>query len=312
MKRTSFIIIAIASCNLSIAQTQTPFAISKATTDACSRYFADRSIDPVRSKLPIGLNSVATDAMKANEKKPNALEINALKAFDVARVNCGLYIEIDLSKWLGRDPDLESAESNDANLTVLKGGKITYAEYFRLVQKASDDIQASANKAYQAHISENLMRDWISKNEAQYGSSTLWPPLVNDLLAITRQIDAKGFTPKDGESAIAQRWSKFTNDLSAANTPKPVALNCTIKPTDVYGIFGQLPTHDITLTLDYAKSQVNGILSSFSQTLITWKFGSGSEEREYELNRLSGSIRITPKTGLQFSGHCTQVTAAQF
>ena len=288
--------------------------VTHETYVACVNEFANKKLDPIRSKIPFWLLNGATDAMQKNFNIPTKEEKIALKAYLNASITCDTLTTADILKndeKKQHETNLRKVESLKEELQPLIDGKITYAEYLRRQDKKGEKALKSMgfdpNEFTQKPIDpkryQNFVESWLGQYKANYPANSPWWTLYYYAIGIAKDVDKGKMSDENAAKLIEEKRLKVNQEMAALTAPKVVNLNCSV--TSSGG-----SQNEIALTIDYTNMQVNGFKAEFYENEIRWTVPDPvNPDSHFTLNRLSGFVSGgTYQSSNLVTGHCTQAT----
>jgi hypothetical protein len=292
--------------------TATQWALIRKATDACHQLYSDSKLAPLLGKVPIPDDAAVTDAMLQLNRKPNAAELNALRAYGATKVQCKRLSAGAFEQMGSEGQDIAAKidkEKPDADTILLTEGKLTFADYDARVKDGRDRADAAWKQSQddaKAQVAERQRRDveaWHAQALATCASDTECTNTANryrDHAVACIRGDQQGCDAKAQDQAAIDRWNESKrNQASMAQT---ILLTCTVT----------VPGHGQTepvLQVDLKNSKVNGI----DATITDAQFGWTDRGFRYFVNRYSGGLQIVSQDGaLSLSGQCRTATQKQF
>lgn len=267
--------------------------------EICTSYQSDKRLDPIRGKFALGEGAmrfaVITDEMKRNESKPTQVERKALQIYHLGQTACLKALtdtkqqyHVDAADPISAKPYVESQLA----LRLLIDAKISYADYYRRIEKASNlmieqTLQASGKKEIEAWLTESS-KSWPS-------NSPLWD-FYNYSMQIAKDLGDGKISRQTANELIEAKRVSVNQEIAASLMPKTATLNCSFEMSGI--------TQEIPLRIDYTKKSVDGNKAIFTETEIMWK-SSSKDGTVFAniLNRISGNL-ITSGYEALLQAHC--------
>lgn len=261
----------------------------------CEKGLSDPALDPLRSRMPIGLTAETTDDMRRHRRKVTMSERTALAKLREINLGCADALAAVSFPDNQSQRDLMNSmyqKRLDESLQPLMDGRITFAEYLDREALATAELNAQirAQRLFTKDVQE-----WLAGLGPGFAGVHLWDELVAAALAIAANVDGGRLGFDEGRKQIESAYVRFKANLEA----QKVTLSCVLAAPN--GFRGETP-----VVIDYARSQVNGLAARVTENIISWQQQAGNYLYNYSINRLTGTVNVSAGDFPQlFTGPCT-------